>query len=74
MDLFLRVNFPQGGLYSTMLVNEVIDKISCVFILQGSFIYSSLVEKLLQIRIYILKVETMVRIPAYVANMLEVCW
>ena len=55
-----------------MLVNEVVDKVPGVLVLQGFLIYSSFVEKLLQIWINIFQIKAMVWIPANVADVLEI--
>ena len=55
-----------------MLVNEVVDEVPGVLVLQGFLIYSSFVEKLLQIWINIFQIKAMVWIPANVADVLEI--
>ena len=57
-----------------MFVDEVIYKISCVLILESFLINTSFVEKFLQVRVHILKIEAMIRIPSNMANVLEVSW
>ena len=72
MDLFLRVDLSQGSLNPTMLVNKVIDEISCVFVLQSFLINPSLVKKLFQVGVNIFQIKSMIGIPSDVADMLEV--
>ena len=68
----MRVDLPQSGLHPAVLVNEVVDEVPGVLVLEGSLVHASLVEKLLQIGINILQIKSMIRIPADVANVLEV--
>ena len=68
----MRVDLPQSGLHPAVLVNEVVDEVPGVLVLQGSLVHSSLVEKLLQIRINIFQVKSVVRVPANMADVLEV--
>ena len=72
MDLFLGVDLSQSSLNPTMLVNKVIDEISCVFVLQSFLINPSLVEKLFQVGVNIFQIKSMIGIPSDVADMLEV--
>ena len=55
-----------------MLVDEVVDEVPSVLVLQGSLVYSSLVEKLLQIGINIFQVKSVVGVPANMTDVLEV--
>ena len=57
-----------------MLVYEVVDEFPRVLILKGFLIYSCLVEELLEVWVHILKVKPMVRVPAHMADVLEVGW
>ena len=55
-----------------MFVNEVINEISRVFILKRLLVHSRFLEEFLQVWIHVLQVEAMIRIPAHVADVLEV--
>ena len=72
MNFFLRVDFPQRSLHSTVLVNEIINEVSSVFILESFLINSCLLEESLQVWINIVKIKSMVGVPSYVTDMLEV--
>ena len=72
MNFFLRVDFPQRSLHSTVLVNEIINEVSSVFILESFLINSCLLEESLQIWINIVQIKSMVGIPSYVTDVLEV--
>ena len=72
MNFFLRVDFPQRSLHSTVLVNEIINEVSSVFILESFLINSCLLEESLQVWINIVKIKSMVGIPSYVTDVLEV--
>ena len=72
MYFFLRVDFSQRSLNSTVLVNEIINEVSSVFILESSLINSCLLEESLQVWINIVKIKSMVGIPSYVTDVLEV--
>ena len=72
MNFFLRVDFPQRSLHSSVLVNEIINEVSSVFILESSLINSCLLEESLQVWINIVKIKSMVGIPSYVTDVLEV--
>ena len=72
MNFFLRVDFPQRSLHSTVLVNEIINEVSSVFILESSLINSCLLEESLQVWINIVKIKSMVGVPSYVTDVLEV--
>ena len=72
MYFFLRVDFSQRSLNSTVLVNEIINEVSSVFILESSLINSCLLEESLQVWINIVKIKSMVGIPSYMTDVLEV--
>ena len=72
MNFFLRVDFSQRSLNSTVLVNEIINEVSSVFILESFLINSCLLEESLQIWINIVQIKSMVGIPSYVTDVLEV--
>ena len=72
MNFFLRVDFSQRSLHSSVLVNEIINEVSSVFILESSLINSCLLEESLQVWINIVKIKSMVGIPSYVTDVLEV--
>jgi len=57
-----------------MFVNEVVNEVPGVFVLKRLLVDAGLVEELLQIWVDILKVKTMVGVPANVTDVLEICW
>ena len=74
MDLFLRIDLSQGSLHSSMLVNEVINEVSSVFVLQSLLIHPSLVKESLQIWINIVEIEPVIGIPPDMTDVLEISW
>ena len=55
-----------------MFVNEVVDEFPCVVVQKSGLVYSGPLEELLEIGVNIFEIESMVRIPAYMADVLEV--
>lgn len=55
-----------------MFIYEVIDEVPCVLVLQGLFINTSFVKKLLEVGINIFQVKPVIRIPPNMADVLKI--
>lgn len=64
--------FTQCSLHTTVLVYKIIDEVSRVLVLQRLLVHPRLLEEPLQVGVHILQIESPVRIPAHVADVLKV--
>lgn len=66
--------FVLDSLHTPLLLNEVINHFRCFLVFQLSFRDATHVKQNFQLWVQVIQIEACVRIPAHMANVLEVAW
>lgn len=70
----LSPQFILHSLYTTLLLNEVVDDLRRLLVFELGLRNATHVKQVLQLWVQIIQIEACVRIPSYMTDVLEIAW